>query len=300
MSKCIVFEDGILTRNILEGDIWCGLFSRAAANSSMIKYIQSCLPKNTIFAIPRCDGDLRRIKTNQLHDIDWATDIQPHINAAKSKNKIFMLGVLSQVGEDKDINYVYLPLDDVFFDHGTINSFPPHTLPPWESRSSTLCWRGGCSGIGGSESLRVRFVRKLYNYKDSEQIRLSWSWSENKNIEPHLFGDRLDWHDFLKYKIFFVVDGNVIASNHMWGFATGCVVFIVSNGTCWFTQFAIPYVHYIPIEHNLSNLLEQIEWIRNNDDKAKIMAQNALEFSAKYFSPQFQRQYIKDSIDKYT
>ena len=35
--------------------------------------------------------------------------------------------------------------------------------------------------------------------------------------------------DYLQYKIFFIVDGNCIASNHMWGFATGCVPFIISN-----------------------------------------------------------------------
>ena len=66
-----------------------------------------------------------------------------------------------------------------------------------------------------------------------------------------------------------IIDGNVIASNHMWGFACGCVPFIISNAKCWFTEFLIPHVNYIPIQYDLSDLKEKIEWVINNDSEAE-------------------------------
>lgn len=36
----------------------------------------------------------------------------------------------------------------------------------------------------------------------------------------------------------------------------------------WFYKDLIPYKHYVPIKKDFSNLLEQIEWLKANDDKA--------------------------------
>lgn len=293
MSKSIVFEDGILKQNISEDAVWDGLFSRCSKNGSIVTYVQQMLPKNSIFVIPRCDGDICRTMTAQ---INWYEDIQPHIDDAKKKGKIFLLGTLSQVTIEKDINYIYLPLDDGFFENGTIHYFPD--VPLWENKSDTLCWRGGCSGYG-KESVRIRFTKKVYEYAPSENVRLSWWWSENKNIPHQYFADRLNYSEFLKYKIFFIVDGNVIASNHMWGFAVGSIPFYISNAKCWFSSLIIPYVHYIPINYDLSNLIEQIEWVRNNDEKAKTIALNAYKFAEIYFSSHYQKQYIKNQFEKY-
>lgn len=35
-----------------------------------------------------------------------------------------------------------------------------------------------------------------------------------------------------------------------------------------------PWVHYVPIKSDFSDLLEKVEWLRNNDDKAKEIAKN--------------------------
>jgi len=298
MSNCIVFEDGNLIVDYINDSIWDGLFSKVMSNGKLVKYVQSCLPKNTIFIIPKSDGNINR-NNNKYHDVNWETQIQPYINYAKQKNKIFILGTLCQIDLEKDVNYLYLPLDDDFFEHGVNHFFNKNTLPSWNIRSSDLCWRGGCSGIGGLESLRVRFVKKIYNNNSTTNVRLSTWWSENKNIPSHYFADRIPYNTLLNYKIFFIVDGNVIASNHMYAFATGCVPFLLSNSICWFSHLIIPYVHYIPVEYDLSNLLEQIEWVKNNDDKAKIIADNALNFAEKYFSSDYQQKYIKENIEKY-
>jgi hypothetical protein len=300
MSNCIVFEDGNLINDINSPVLWDGLFSKALKNGSIVNYIQTCLPKNSICVIPKSDGNIKRIQNKNEYNNGLLWDeIQKYINYSKSKNKVFLLCVLCQNSEEEDINYVYLPLDDNFFEYGVEHFFNKDNLLKWESRSSELAWIGGCSGVGGNESLRVRFVKKIYEYDPFSKVRLSYWWRETTNIEEKYFSGRVDFSEFLKYKIFFIVDGNVIASNHMWGFATGCVPFLISRGKCWFSSFIIPYVHYIPINYDLSNLIEQIEFVKNNDDKAKQIAENSLEFVKTYFSSDFQKEYLKKSINKF-
>lgn len=296
---CIVIEDGNIINNSNIDKLWDGQFSTLPSTGFLIKYIQNCLPKNAIVVIPRSDGNT--IKNNNIFfNIDWDTQIQPYIDYAKQQNKVFILGTLAQLdGEEEGVNYLYLPLDDNFFEYGINHYYDTTNLPLWENRSSDLCWRGSCSGMGGLESARVRFVDKVYNYDINTNVRLSTWWSEGKNIPYNYFADRFEYYtEFFKYKIFFIVDGNTISSNYMYGFASGCVPFLITRCVSWFSHLIVPYIHYIPVNYDLSNLIEQIEWVKNNDDKAKIIAENALKFAQIYFSSEYQKKYIKESIEK--
>ena len=284
----LVFEDGKRITDY-NGYLWDGLFSRAHSNGKMIEYVKSCLPDNSIMVIPKSDGNITNNK-KYYNDVNWE-QIQQYNNP----KKVFMIGTLSQV-EEENYNYIYLPLDDIFFTNGVTPFF--RNNPKWEDRSSKLCWRGSCSGVKNGDSLRRKFVKKIYDYDPNTDIRLCKLWSEGVGIPEEYFADRLPHIDFLKHKIFFIVDGNCIASNHMYGFATGCVPFLISNARCWFQDLIVPFVHYIPIAYDLSNLIEQIEWVNNNDEKAKQIAENAYNFAETYFSSEYQQKYIKESIEK--
>ena len=304
MSNCLVFEDGIIIENSINDNLlWAGLFSVATCNGKIIEYVQSCLPKNTIFVIPRSDGNINRINDNNFHDVNWDNQIQPYVDYAKEKGKVFILGTLCQIDEEKDINYLYLPLDDNFFNYGINNYFNPDSFPldHWDKRTTNLCWRGSCSGVRGSRSLRARFVEAIHKYDINENVKLSnwWleKWHDGNTIPEYYFADRLHYTEFFNYKMFFIVDGACIASNHMYGFATGAIPFLLSNANCWFSHLILPYVHYIPVNYDLSNLIEQIEWVKNNDDKAKIIANNASQFAKIYFSSEYQKKYIKENIE---
>jgi len=300
MFNCIVFEDGKIIYNTVYNNIlWDGLFSKVKKNGSLINYVVSCLPKNSILIIPRSDGNINRNENdNKYHDVNWKKQIEPFQHYAKQKNKIFIIGTLSQIDIEHDCNYIYLPLDDDIFEYGITYFFNKNTLPLWEERNSELCWVGSCSGIGDNQSLRVKFVDKIYSYNPNTNIRLSTWWSENKNIPKHFFSDRINYNEFTKYKICFIIDGNVIASNHMYGFSIGCIPFVISNSTCWFSHLLKPYINYIPIDYNLNNLIEQIEWVNNNDIKAKQIAENSYQFAETYFSNTYQKEYIKEEINK--
>jgi len=298
----LVFEDGVFLKDINTDFVWRGFCSSAHKNGPIMQYIQSILPPRSLFIVPRSDGNVTRNNTYNegYHHLNWETDIEPYIKYAKDTSRVLLVGVLSLLEyREPDINYVYIPLHDDFFEHGVEHWFPRDKLPTWEQRTDELVWRGGCSGIGEGESLRIRFAKEIYKYNPNTQVRLGRWWSENKGIPEELFGEHMHHMSMTGQKIYFIVDGNVIASNHMWGFATGAVPFLISNAYCWFSEYLKPYVNYIPIAYDLSDLVEKIEWVKNNDDAAKQIAQGALELTRTVFSADFQRQYLREQFSKY-
>lgn len=300
----IIFEDGNLVRDMDTDFLWHGEFSIANKNYEIIQYLKQCLPKNSVCMVPKSDGNLRKNpdKTKEWNDFDWNI-IEQFKKYAEEKNKVFILGTLCQIYEEPGINYLYLPLDDELFENGVNCYFPEEVLPTWEEKSNILTWRGSCSGLGREKSLRVNFVKKIQEYcemnKIPNDVKLSYQWSENKEIPEELFGERYDYHEFLNHKIFFIVDGNCISSNYMWGFASLSLPVMITNAKCWFSQYLIPYVHFVPVKDDLSDLFKQLEWIKNNDNLAKKIAQNAREFSRIFFSSDFQKNYLKNQVDKF-
>lgn len=250
---------------------WEGKFSVMHKQGAIINYIHSILPENMILVIPACDGD-----NGLINDCRW--------RKVKSKfrdDKISVVGTLAQRQELNNIKYLYLPLDDNFFQFGVRHYF--QDLIPWSSRSSELFWRGIDSGPKKHGwSLRKRFVEKLKDH--------------NVQIAKKDSKTRVEYTEFLKYKIFFIIDGAVIASNHMWAFATGCVVVMISNSKCWFSDLIKPWVHYVPISYDLSDLVENLNWIKNNDLAAEIIANNASKFVDDYFSADYQRDYLENRL----
>jgi serine/threonine protein kinase len=74
--------------------------------------------------------------------------------------------------------------------------------------------------------------------------------------------------------------------------ATGSVVLLVeSQWKLWYSDMLQPYVHYVPVSWDLSNLLEVVQWCKDNDETCKNIAGNAREF--------YERVLNRDSILDY-
>jgi glycosyltransferase involved in cell wall biosynthesis len=287
MNNYLLIKNGeIIKSNIVHGIMWSGIGSNASFDGNIVKFIMNYLKqinKSTILVLYECDGNIN----NKI--IHFSKEFV-------TENDILIVGTLGQVIEDKILNYLYFPLDDDFFENGINYYF--QNIPSWNERKAIAYWRGASSG-GGKKSARYRVVEKLLDYDKADAKITPWGgWENGKDIPDNFFSDRVHYTEFFKYKIFMIIDGNVIASNHMWGFASGCVPFIISNAKCWFTEFLIPHVNYIPVQYDLSDLKEKIEWVINNDCEAEKIAQNALKFSREVFSSEFQNKYLIESINK--
>ena len=57
-------------------------------------------------------------------------------------------------------------------------------------------------------------------------------------------------------------------------------------------------VHYVPIQYDLSDLHEKLQWLVANDDEAQKIARNAMKFSKTVFSAEFQKAYVESEVNR--
>jgi len=124
---------------------------------------------------------------------------------------------------------------------------------------------------------------------------------ENKDIFDiiHVDGNKisskntnyLSIPDLTKYSVLIDIGGNGYSGRLKYLLFSGRPLIIVErNYIEYFHDDLIPYVHFIPVKMDLSDLLEKTEWVFANYDKCKKMADNAFEFGLQYFS--------RDNINK--
>ena len=60
-----------------------------------------------------------------------------------------------------------------------------------------------------------------------------------------------------------------------------------------------PWVHYIPLEEDLSDLKDKINWARDNDEKVKEIVANGNALVAKWINPELMYCYYAKAFEKY-
>jgi len=107
--------------------------------------------------------------------------------------------------------------------------------------------------------------------------------------------------DQIKYKYILDIDGytNTWDAN-VWKLYSGSIVLKVkSTWKQWYYDELKEWVHYVPVENDLSNLNEMIEWCDNNENKCLEIIKNAREFVIKYFDINFVNNRTIETINKY-
>ena len=60
-----------------------------------------------------------------------------------------------------------------------------------------------------------------------------------------------------------------------------------------------PWVHYIPLEEDLSDLKDKINWARDNDEKVKEIVANGNALVAQWINPELMYCYYAKAFEKY-
>ena len=189
-----------------------------------------------------------------------------------------------------------VPWDDVMFDIGVAKYDFPHR--DWHDRISKAVWRGGSSGFH-RPSLRMRLAAALEHHPMADVKFVRGGWPINDDVIPdEHFGNAMTKYEQAEYKYIFVVDGNTSASNGQWAFCSGSVPLYVTHPDFrwWFQAELIPMVNYVPVQWDLSDLQDKLEWLRNNDGAAREIAHQALALGKRVFSPENQRAYLARQI----
>ena len=188
----------------------------------------------------------------------------------------------------------------------------------WKNRKPTAIFRGASTGCGVTVDTNIRLKlasisvntppdiqgplldagiskwqlrpRKLKGEKYLKTIDVPALNKMGINIVPSM-----TYIKQAEYKYLVNVDGHVSAFRLSIEMSMGCCILLAdSKYKLWFRDMLKPMIHYVPVKEDLSDLVDQIKWCRNNDKKCEKIAINARKFYLKYL----QKDGILDYLQK--
>lgn len=168
----------------------------------------------------------------------------------------------------------------------------------WEDKIETAVFRGASTGAGVTIGTNMRLMAAAMSENkevDDDGVLFLNAGITKWNLRPRKLENSsrlqtidvedmgLKLVDFMPlkeqtaYKYILHIDGHVSAFRLTSELGSGSLVLKVdSPWKSWFSHLLIPYVHYVPIKSDLSDLVDRIKWCKQNDDKCKEIVKNAI------------------------
>ena len=147
------------------------------------------------------------------------------------------------------------------------------------SKKKNVCvWRGGTTGYRRRRGSRYTLVPKFFKSKFAD-VGFSEVIQDKKNYK--IFKkNRLNVAEQLKYKFIISCEGNDVASGLKWQLYSNSIVLMVKPTTeSWAMENLLkPFVHYVPLSDDFSDLEDKYNWCLNNELKCIEISKNATNF----------------------
>jgi hypothetical protein len=197
-------------------------------------------------------------------------------------------------------------------------------ISDWDKKKATAIFRGSATGCGISPDTNQRLKiaelsylwskDKKYNYQNEidgipylNAGVVGWNKRDKKfmgkpvdiiNVKMLKFNKVgfIDMNDQTNHKYIIHIDGHVSAYRLSKELSFGCVILKVDSlydYQLWFSYLLKPWIHYIPVKKDMSNLADVITWCKKNDSKCKSIAENAKLFYQKYIQKDFIYDYMQ-------
>jgi hypothetical protein len=155
-----------------------------------------------------------------------------------------------------------------------IMSVQANTGPKWPNKTSMAFWRGR-----DSRQERLDLVKLSRKHPDIIDAKLTRMFFFKHSEDLGEMVDHISFFDFFKHKYQINIDGTVAAYRLPYLLGGDSVVF--KHDSKYYEHFykqLKPYEHYIPFKSDLSDLLKQIQWAKENDAQAEQIGKNAQMF----------------------
>lgn len=167
----------------------------------------------------------------------------------------------------------------------------------WNEKEDTIVWRGNSITGTHKKYNRVLFINKYHKNYDVG----FYDTTRNPNIPLEQNKNRLTTEEQLKYKYLICLEGNDVGTSLKWSLFSNSIVLMakpVIEG--WLMEGLLePYVHYVPLKDDFSDLDEIIEWCKNNDDKCKKISSNSTKYMSQFLNYEEELKLHNDIIDWY-
>jgi hypothetical protein len=192
-------------------------------------------------------------------------------------------------------------------------------LPPWNKKIPQVMWRGSTHGVYWAPDLQVPFWRgqrqrlletvlslKAQNHSICPYLNISFS--RYAACHPTICQEMLrrygppsplSYIEQMKYKYILDIDGIAWTGRFMPSLGDTSVILKATYCHEFFTPFVLPYVHYIPLDREYRDFVEQIEWAFNNDDLVQRIVKQANQLSRKHLRNQDLKCYTSRMVLEY-
>mmetsp|Transcript_7492 Transcript_7492/g.10325 ORF Transcript_7492/g.10325 Transcript_7492/m.10325 type:complete len:634 (-) Transcript_7492:200-2101(-) len=186
----------------------------------------------------------------------------------------------SDCGKDDMVSTILWPLTRVRHFSPTVDVRDSDI--PWEDKVGKLLWRGGVkrNAPGHSGGMKWALVSKYVNstlvdakFADDNEAR--------RNTAPKEYlGPVISQKEQLKNKYLLSIEGNDVSTGLKWMLFSNSLIFMPPiTYESWAMEGLLkPFVHYVPVKSDLSNLEEQISWAESNPEDASRVAQRSTLF----------------------
>lgn len=170
------------------------------------------------------------------------------------------------------------------------------TLYPWHKKINKIFWRGSLTGsthmnndLLGSDRLRMLNSVKNTNFTDVSLTDYSTQHNAEflqkvKKLYP--LSKAIAPGHSIAYKYLLDVDGNSCSYTRMaWILYSNSALFKhQSDRMQWYYDQLQPYVHYVPIKNDFSNLQEQYQWAEEHPQEMQMIATQGHELALRVFN----------------
>lgn len=155
---------------------------------------------------------------------------------------------------------------------------------PWEEKQNIAIFRGQLTGsrdgYDGTLSdiqncLNMRRCRLVYEHANSKLVNAKLTNTRGR-LPDKLGGVKLTTESvtirhLLRYKGIIMLEGNDVASGLKWSLLSNSVVLMpIPKHTSWaMEELLVPWVHYVPLADDLSDVEMKMQWVINHSDHAR-------------------------------
>lgn len=202
-----------------------------------------------------------------------------------------------------DNGTVLVPLKS-FSDHLGLQ-VGPHDDIPWDLKDTRMVFRGSVTGcdLKTPSGQRWAFMKMWYGKRADMDIAFSkyfpWQWMPEADAFSAPVMSREEQY---KCKFLLCLEGQDTSSSFHWGLASNCCPIHVYPFKWLSWRFGLqpePWVHFVPVKRDGSNLEKVWEWCLKNQDKCKQIAINGKNYSERYASEDTQKKVFKHMAEFY-
>jgi len=227
----------------------------------------------------------------------------------RCKNKQFLF-IPGDIGNDYDIPVITKtrPIGGNGYNVILLFSFDKHygdiakvksSDMPYELKKDIILWRGGTTG----RRKRMPLVEKYCDFPGPE-IDVGFSryvdGYEGQKL-PNFLKKGLNYAEMLQHKFLISVEGNDVATNLKWIMASHSVCIMPHPKIeGWLMEGLLqPWVHYVPVRDDFSDLLDVHQWCVSNPSQCKEIVKNANAYIARFADQDNNRFIINKVLEGY-